>query len=368
MGLFRLSQFKKLGILLATVLLSFYVSEITAQISIDLGSENVKVAILKPGREPISIVLNELSQRKTTAAVSVINDLRYIGEKAFSFQTKFPDFVFLRIRDFLGKNISDPSISEILRLNHKSHYPWILQSDNLRNTIKFNIDNNAYLNVEELIASLLYYAKTIAENESNEKVIDSVIAVPAFFGPVQKQAILDAAKLIDLKVNAIVHAHASAALQYGIDRKFEEEVKNVIFYDMGANSVQVSLVSFSAFDANLKHNSHFLSRLIYKLKLWFLDKKKDLISQLEVKDVTWHENLGSDHLDWILVDHFADAFNAQFEHLDIYQSPKAIFKLKSAVRKTKHVLSANTEALVYVEELYMDHDFKSKITRYSTFN
>lgn len=44
---------------------------------------------------------------------------------------------------------------------------------------------------------------------------------------------------------------------------------------------------------------------------------------------------------------------------DVRSSPKAMAKLKKEVRKTKEVLSANTEAPISVEALYDDRDFRS---------
>jgi hypothetical protein len=43
---------------------------------------------------------------------------------------------------------------------------------------------------------------------------------------------------------------------------------------------------------------------------------------------------------------------------DVRSSPKAMAKLKKEVRKTKEVLSANSEAPISVEALYDDRDFR----------
>ena len=43
-----------------------------AVLGIDYGSEYVKVSIVAPGRTPISIVINEISKRKSTAACTAV--------------------------------------------------------------------------------------------------------------------------------------------------------------------------------------------------------------------------------------------------------------------------------------------------------
>ena len=77
---------------------------------------------------------------------------------------------------------------------------------------------------------------------------ECVIAVPAFFGPVQKRRILDVAKLADVDVLAVIPSHSAAALQYGIERDFTETPQKVVIYDMGANAVQAALLSYSAYE------------------------------------------------------------------------------------------------------------------------
>jgi len=39
-------------------------------LGVDIGSENIKVTIVQPGRVPISIVTNEMSRRKSPGAVA----------------------------------------------------------------------------------------------------------------------------------------------------------------------------------------------------------------------------------------------------------------------------------------------------------
>lgn len=48
---------------------------------------------------------------------------------------------------------------------------------------------------------------------------------------------------------------------------------------------------------------------------------------------------------------------------DVLQQPKAVAKMTKPVRRTKEMLSANTEAPFMVEELYNGIDFSSSITR-----
>lgn len=46
---------------------------------------------------------------------------------------------------------------------------------------------------------------------------------------------------------ALINSHAAAALQYGIERDFNNKSEWVVLYDMGAASTEAALVRFSSF-------------------------------------------------------------------------------------------------------------------------
>lgn len=64
--------------------------------AIDFGGEFIKVSVVKPGRTPISIVPNEMSKRRTTAAVAFVNGDRLLGEEAAALAVRYPDRVYTR--------------------------------------------------------------------------------------------------------------------------------------------------------------------------------------------------------------------------------------------------------------------------------
>lgn len=58
-----------------------------------------------------------------------------------------------------------------------------------------------------------------------------------------------------------------------------------------------------------------------------------------------------------LVDHFAAEFKQQVG-IDVLKHPKGMAKLKKQVKRTKEILSANSEASITVESLADEHDFR----------
>ncbi|CAL8469535.1 g9076 [Coccomyxa elongata] len=309
--------------------------------AVDFGGEFIKVSVVKPGRTPISIVPNEMSKRRTSAQVAFVDGDRLLGEEAAALAVRYPDRVYARTRDLLGKLAASDAVGSLLTENH---LPYTIVEDAQRKTVAVKAHTGELLSAEALVASILHYAQRITSAASDgAPVLDCVIVVPPFYGPAQRQGLIDAAQLAGLNVLALVNSHAAAALQYGIERDFTNKTEWVVLYDMGATSTEAALVKYSSF--SIKEFG-----------------KPKTFSQFEVKDVVWDERLGAEKLDLLLLDHFADEFQAK-HGTDIRQFPKAVAKLKRQVKRTKEILSANSEAPISVEELHSGTDFRSRITR-----
>ncbi|CAL5229767.1 g13152 [Coccomyxa viridis] len=309
--------------------------------AVDLGGEFLKVSVVKPGRTPISIVSNEMSKRRTSAQLAFIEGDRLLGEEAAALAVRYPDRVYARTRDLVGKLALHDDVSKLLTQNL---LPYTIVEDPDRKTVGIKTQKGDVVSAEALVGGILHYAKQITSAASDgAQVLDCVIVVPPFFGPAQRQALYDAAHLAGLNVLALINSHAAAALQYGIERDFSNKTEWVILYDMGATSTEAALVKYSS----------FVVKEFGKPKTF---------SQFEVKDVAWDASLGAEKLDLILLNHFADEFQEKHS-VDIRSFPKAVAKLKRQAKKTKEVLSANTEAPISVEELHNGIDFRSRITR-----
>ena len=311
---------------------------IAALMAIDLGSENMKISIVKPGRIPISIVINEMSKRKTPASVAIVNGDRLVGEEAAALIGRYPEKVFSGFRDMLGKNADDASV---LKDIEQLRYPFEVTTAVNRSTVAIKTDQDTVLSVEEAVASLFQYAAGLAQEAAEGvPVTDCVIVVPSYFGPNQRQAIKDAASLANLNVLSLVNSHSAAALQYGIERDFVNKTEQVVLYDLGAKSAEVSLVEYSS----------------------FLDTSGKAVNQFEVKDVAWVDhNVGGDALEMTLVDLLINKFEG--DKSELLSNKRAIAKLKKNSQKAKHVLSANSDVHVSIEDLLPGVDFRVQVTR-----
>eukprot|EP00850_Spirogloea_muscicola_P022840 SM000314S12184 [mRNA] locus=s314:20611:26618:+ [translate_table: standard] len=310
--------------------------------SVDYGSEWLKVAVVnpRPGQSPITIAINEISKRKSPALVAYVRGEALASEEAAGMLVRYPDRVYARLRDLVGKPM--PAAQALL---NASYLPYELVRDEERGTCKIKTHDGEVLHPEELMAMLFNYVRTLAESHSKSIIKNVVITVPAYFGQSQRQAILDAAQIADINVMSLVNEHAGVALQYGIDKDFSNASRDIVVYDVGANSAYAAVLHFSA----------------YAVK----ERGKPVTSnQFQVKAIRWDATLGGQTMEARLVEHFATEFNEKLgSGADVRSSPKAMAKLKKEVKRTKEILSANVDAPLSVEGLFEDRDFRTTISR-----
>jgi len=247
----------------------------------------------------------------------------------------------VQARDMVGK-----SYDQVKALADSLYLPYDIVEDS-RGAAGIRVDNDGrtVYSVEELVSMILSYGRHLAEYHTKVPIKDAVISVPPFFGQAERNGIIQAAQLAGINVLSLINEHSGAAIQYGIDKDFSNASRHVVFYDMGSNSAYAALVYFSA----------------YTTKEY---GKSVSVNQFQVKDVRWKANLGGQTMEMRLVEHFADEFNRQVGNgIDVRKSSKAMAKLKKQIKRTKEILSANTEAPLSVESIYEDRDFRSTITR-----
>ena len=110
--------------------------------------------------------------------------------------------------------------------------------------------NNDYkvFTPEEISAQILIKLKHMAQDFLKQKISKAVITIPARFTDSQRQATLDAAKIAGLDCVRMIHEPTAAAMAYGLtNRKLKpDEVLNIIVYDYGGGTLDVSVVEISS--------------------------------------------------------------------------------------------------------------------------
>jgi len=220
--------------------------------SVDLGHEFFKVGLMRQG-QPLEIVLNSHSKRKTTTAVSYFDTIRTYGDDALMHQGKAPAKTPMFFHSLLGQNFSDGGQWwEKFGLGDK-FYSYKIEYDEDRGTPVFQISGENASSGEEVLAAILHHAKEMAEEAADGKPVkDTVITVPSDATLRQRQAIAAAAEIAGLRLLTLVHESSAFAVQRAVDYTPEKDANElVVFYNLGSRKTEVSVVRFGSRSAGM---------------------------------------------------------------------------------------------------------------------
>uniref|UniRef100_A0A673M613 Hypoxia up-regulated protein 1 n=1 Tax=Sinocyclocheilus rhinocerous TaxID=307959 RepID=A0A673M613_9TELE len=307
---------------LISALTDIFVAESIAVMSVDLGSEWMKIALVKPG-VPMEIVLNKESRRKTPVAVCLKENERLFGDSALGVAVKNPKVVYRFLQSILGKTTDNPQVAQ-----YQKHFPeHQLQRDEKRGTVFFKFSDCSTL-----------------QRNFWQPIKDAVITVPAYFNQAERRAVLQAAHIAGLKVLQLINDNTAVALNYGVFRRkdINSTAQNILFYDMGSGSTTATIVTYQTVKT----------------------KESGTQPQLQIHGVGFDRTLGGFEMELRLRDHLAKHFNEQKKSKkDVRENLRAMAKLLKEAQRLKTVLSANAEHMAQIEGLMDDIDFKAKVTR-----
>ncbi|KXJ97187.1 Hsp70 protein-domain-containing protein [Microdochium bolleyi] len=344
------------------------VSAISAVLGVDLGTEYIKAALVKPGI-PLDIVLTKDSRRKETSAVTFKPSRaalgkgeypeRAYGSDAIALSARFPGDVYPNLKTLLGLSTDHEIAAEYL----SKHPALQAETHKTRGTVAFKskaftATEEAWM-VEELLAMELQSIQRNAEAMagSGSSVRSVVITVPPFFTIAEKRAIELAAELVGLKVLSLISDGLAVGLNYATSRTFPtisagEKPEQHMVFDMGAGSAKATIMKFQG-------------RVVKDV-----GKYNKTVQEIQVMGSGWDRTLGGDSLNYLIVDDMLAKFiespaakKVGVAIKDVEAHGRAMAKLVKDAEKVRHVLSANTETQTSFEGLFQDIDFKYKISR-----
>lgn len=340
----------------------------SAVLGIDLGTEYLKAALVKPGI-PLEIVLTKDSKRKESAAVAFKPAReanapfpeRFYGGDALALAPRFPDDVYANLKVLLGIPFNGGK-NEIVKM-YSSRYPAVkLESaPGERDTVGVRSGKlgeaegrDAFL-VEELLSMQLKQLKANAEAMAGKgsSIRDAVITYPAFYTAEEKRAVELAAELAGLNVEALISDGLAVGLNYATSRTFPsvsegQKPEYHLVYDMGSGSTTASVLRFQS--RTVKDVGRF----------------NKTVQEVQVIGTGWDKTLGGDALNQLIVDDMVDKFAEQkkVNAADVKAHGKTMAKLWRDAQKVRQILSANTETATSFEGLFQeDLNFKYTITR-----
>ena len=189
---------------------------------------------------------------------------------------------------------------------------------------KVNIQGKDYT-PQEISAMILQKIKRDAETFLGEPVSKAVITVPAYFDDNQRTATKDAATIAGLEVLRLVNEPTAASLAYGIDKQEENEI-NILVFDLGGGTLDVTIMEFGG-------------------------------GVFNVQSTSGDTHLGGTDMDNAVIKYLADEFKK--EHgIDLIQEEETHRRLREGAEKAKIELSSTVVTEVNLPFIAMSNEGK----------
>ncbi|EPQ26774.1 uncharacterized protein PFL1_06905 [Pseudozyma flocculosa PF-1] len=276
--------------------------------------------------ERVEIIANDQGNRTTPSYVAFTESERLIGDAAKNQAAMNPRQTVFDAKRLIGRRFDDPDVKKDM-----THWPFTVVDKDGSPFIEVSyLGETKQFSPQEISSMVLVKMKEIAEAKIGKEVKKAVVTVPAYFNDSQRLATKDAGSIAGLDVLRIINEPTAAAIAYGLDSKSATE-KNVLIYDLGGGTFDVSLLNITG-------------------------------GVFAVKATAGDTHLGGEDFDNALLDHFKKEFERK-NKLDISGDARAVRRLRSACERAKRTLSSVTQTTVEVDSLFQGVDFSANITR-----
>ena len=187
---------------------------------------------------------------------------------------------------------------------------------------------------EQLLAAYFNKLRLIMAHNGLENK-EAVIAIPPYLTQQERNGILAAAKIAEINVTRLINESTAVALDYGIFRKADLDVKearNVLFIDFGHSKLSVFCCSFVKEEMNVLYQDYA-------------------------------RNIGCRDLDHLMYEFYQGVFEKVSGGCDLSENRKAVVKLMEYIEKQRKILTGNNEFELSCEYLMEETDLQYTMRR-----
>jgi len=294
-------------------------------VGIDLGTTYSCVGVFQHGK--VEIIANDQGNRTTPSYVAFTDTERLIGDPAKNQVAINPSNTIFDAKRLIGRKFDDSTVQSDMK-----HWPFKVIDCGSKPKLEVEYQNETKsFTPEEISSMVLTKMKDTAEAYLGSDVKDAVVTVPAYFNDSQRQATKDAGIISGLNVLRIINEPTAAAIAYGLDKKKGAAECNVLIFDLGGGTFDVSILTIEE-------------------------------GIFEVKSTAGDTHLGGEDFDNRMVDHFVNEFKRKHKK-DIKGNKRALRRLRTACERAKRTLSASAQANIEIDSLFEGIDFYTSITR-----
>lgn len=314
-------------------------------LGIDFGTTNSCLSVWYNNK---SIIITDIDGSEIIPTVIEINsDKKIIGKQAYLRKEIFENsnnivlnkniFLIYEIKKLLGKKFSELNKKYIDMLAYE------IKADPDDNILIIDNTTNKSYYPEEIATHLFMSFKLKTEIFLSKKfnkeinIINSVISVPAYFNKNQRQIIKNSAEYAGLNVLRLINEPTAAAICYGLNKSDKVDGLNIIVFDFGGGTLDVSLLN--------------INDDVY-----------------EVLGSCGNNNLGGSDFDTKLMEYVLGEFILINNILDYDKfiseiSENSLHKLKLLCEQAKIALSEHTNTKIKIIDFYLGFELNVGLSR-----
>lgn len=293
----------------------------------DIGTTTSCAAIWVNDRVEI-IPDTQTGSRIIPSYVSFSDAEKLVGDPAKNQSTMNPKNTVYDTKRLIGRKYTDDVVQKDIKLwsfavsSDKDNKPLI--------NVKYKNEDKTF-HPEEVSAMVIQRLKETTESYLGHELKKVVITVPAYFNDSQRQATKDAGAIAGLEVLRIINEPTAAAIAYGLDKTEDKKEKNILVFDCGGGTHDVSILTL---DGGI----------------------------FEVKATGGDTHLGGSDIDNLIVDYLCDDIKKKFKK-DVRENARALKRLNIAAEKAKKNLSAASTTSIEVDSLMDGVDYNTNLSR-----
>lgn len=296
-------------------------------LGIDLGTRYSCVGVWRNGR--YENIPDHFGNKTIPSVVAFKGSAKMVGHNALALKDIMPLNTIYDIKRIIGRKSTDPILKSVKKL-----VGYQIVTDVNTNGLIIKLENEQTFVPEQICSYILSEIKAMVTKYIGSQITKAVITVPAYFNDSQRQATLDSAKIAGLDVLKIINEPTAAALAYGMTKRtwYKENGGNVIIYDLGAGTLDVSVMN------------------VYD-------------NQFKTLAIGGNSHLGGVDIDYLLMDYVIRQFKQKNNIKKLSPTSLSMIRLKNAIENSKIILSSSKQTVVCIDDFHAGLKIYEKITR-----
>jgi molecular chaperone DnaK len=275
-------------------------------IGIDLGTTNSCAAVVEGEGHKVKLIPYRGGEYTIPSIYAVDekgNEL--VGHEAKRQWQLNPKNTVYGSKRLVGKQYDQDTVDKI-----HEYFAYEIQENNDTSEVMITVGKKK-MSLPQVASKILQKIRDVAQDYLQAPVTRAVVTVPAYFTDRQRQATIEAGKLIGLEILRIINEPTAAALAFGVGRGLQKET--VAIYDLGGGTFDISIIEIRdrVFEVKATGGDIFLGGVDFDNRI----------------------------IDWVL-----DEFKKKHADIDLLQDPIAMQRIKDLAERAKIDLTDRKEA------------------------